>query len=122
MNLDPNLRHHLSTSRENFIAYNRYGKIIDGMSYLPLSGEPLNGDYECFMLNMEPGTRTTPHEHLGHEEFLILEGELIDVDGVKYKSGDFIHLLPGSTHTSHTINGCLMMVILRGRNRPLADT
>jgi anti-sigma factor ChrR (cupin superfamily) len=117
--LDPNLRQCQSTNQADFIPYKRYGKLEEGMSWLPLSGEPLNGVYECFMLRMEPNTRTTSHEHLGHEEFLVLEGDLIDFDGVKYTVGDFVHLLPGSKHSSHTVNGCLLMIILRGSNRPL---
>jgi anti-sigma factor ChrR (cupin superfamily) len=119
--LDPNLRLHHSTNQANFVPYNRYGTPVDGMNWLPLSGELLNGAYECFMLQMEPGTHSRPHEHMGHEEFLVLEGHLIDLDGVEYKKGDFVHLLPGSKHSSHTIEGCLLMVILRGSNRPLSD-
>lgn len=121
MKLDPNLRSVHSTNETNFVPYNRYGIPVEGMSWLPLSGELLNGAYESFMLRMEPGTSSKPHEHMGHEEFLVLEGHLIDLDGVEYKTGDFVHLLPGSKHSSHTPDGCLLMVILRGSNRPLAD-
>ena len=121
MKLDPNLRLTFNTSQTNFVPYNRYGTPVEGMSWLPLSGELLNGEYECFMLRMEPGTSSKPHEHMGHEEFLVLEGHLIDLDGTEYKTGDFVHLLPGSIHSSHTTDGCLMMVTLRGRNRPLSD-
>jgi anti-sigma factor ChrR (cupin superfamily) len=121
MKLDPSLRILHSTNQANFVPYNRYGAPVEGMSWLPLSGELLNGEYECFMLRMEPGTNSKPHEHMGHEEFLVLEGSLIDLDGVEYKTGDFVHLLPGSKHSSHTTNGCLVMVILRGSNRPLSD-
>jgi anti-sigma factor ChrR (cupin superfamily) len=121
MKLDPSLRILHSTNQANFVPYNRYGTPVDGMSWLPLSGTLLNGVYECFMLRMAPGTSSKPHEHMGNEEFLVLEGHLIDLDGVEYKTGDFAHLLPGSTHSSHTIDGCLLMVILRGNNRPLSD-
>jgi anti-sigma factor ChrR (cupin superfamily) len=74
------------------------------------------------MLRMEPSSSSKLHEHLGHEEFLLLEGHLIDLDGVEYKTGDYVHLLPGSIHSSHTIDGCLLMVILRGNNRPLSES
>ena len=121
MKLDSNLRKIINTSQPNFTPYNRYGTPVKGMSWLPLSGELSNGEYECFMLRMEPGSHSKPHEHQGHEEFLLLEGHLIDLDGVEYKTGDYIQLLPGSTHSSHTVDGCLLMVILRGQNRPLSD-
>jgi anti-sigma factor ChrR (cupin superfamily) len=89
MKLDSNLRKITNTSQPNFTPYNRYDIPVDGMSWLPLSGELLNGEYECFMLRMEPpGSSSKPHEHLGHEEFLLLEGHLIDLDGVEYKTGD----------------------------------
>lgn len=120
--LDPDLRLLFNTNQSNFVPYNRYGAPVAGMSWLPLSGELLNGEYECFMLKMEPGAISKPHEHLGHEEFLVLEGQMIDLDGIEYKSGDFVHLLPGSTHSSYTTVGCLLMVILRGSNRPLLDS
>lgn len=121
MKLDPDLRFIYNTNKTNFVPYNRYGTPVEGMSWLPLSGELLNGEYECFMLRMEPGTSSKPHEHMGHEEFLVLEGHLIDLDDVEYKAGDFVQLLPGSIHSSHTIDGCLLMVMLRGSNRPLLD-
>jgi anti-sigma factor ChrR (cupin superfamily) len=70
---------------------------------------------------MEPGARSKPHEHMGHEEFLVLEGHLIDVDGAEYQAGDFVRFLPGSKHSSHTVDGCLLMVALRGDNRPLSN-
>ncbi len=120
MKLDTNLRTQHSTNQADFIPYNRYGTAIAGMSWLPLSGELLNGVYECFMLRMEPNTSTKAHEHMGHEEFLVLEGHLIDLDGAEYKTGDFVHFLPGSKHSSHSVDGCLLMVVLRGSNRPLS--
>ena len=73
------------------------------------------------MLRMDPGAVSKPHEHMGHEEFLILEGSLIDNDGTEYQSGDFVSLLPGSKHSSHTPGGCLLLVILRGNNRALDE-
>lgn len=120
MKPDTNLRTQHSTNQADFIPYNRYGTAIAGMSWLPLSGELLNDVYECFMLRMEPGTSTKAHEHMGHEEFLVLEGHLIDLDGAEYKTGDFVHFLPGSKHSSHSVDGCLLMVVLRGSNRPLS--
>ena len=86
-----------------------------------MSGSLRNGEFECFLLKMEAGAVSTPHEHTGYEEFMVLDGELIDCDGSCYQSGDFVRLLPGSKHSSHTPNGCTLLVILRGNNRPLTD-
>ena len=118
--LDASLRQIVSTANDQFKPYDRYGDPIAGMSWIPLSGELLNGEFECFVLRMDAGAQSRPHEHTGFEEFLVLEGELIDCDGCSYRSGDFVRLLPGSKHSSHTPDGCSLLVMLRGNNRPLA--
>jgi anti-sigma factor ChrR (cupin superfamily) len=119
--LDTSLRQIINTGRDEFRPYDRYGDPIPGMSWVVLSGELLNGEFECFLLRMEAGAQSRPHEHMGLEEFLVMEGELIDCDGTVYRSGDFVRLLPGSKHSSHTPNGCVLLVILRGNNRPLSE-
>jgi anti-sigma factor ChrR (cupin superfamily) len=119
--LDPLLRNIIKTDKGSFKPYDRYGTIVPGMFWLPLSGELLNGEYECFMLRMEPTAVSKPHEHMGHEEFLILEGSLIDNDDTEYLPGDFVSLLPGSKHSSRSPEGCLLLVILRGNNRALEE-
>jgi anti-sigma factor ChrR (cupin superfamily) len=117
--LDPLLRDIVNTGSGEFRPYDRYGTLIPGMHWLPLSGKLLNGEYECFMLRMDPGATSRPHEHTGHEEFLVLEGSLRDCDGTEYQPGEFVKFLPGSVHSSQTPAGCLLLVILRGNNRAL---
>jgi anti-sigma factor ChrR (cupin superfamily) len=119
--LDQTLRQIISTHANAFKPYDRYGDPIAGMSWIPLSGELLNGEFECFLLRMDAAAVSKPHEHLGFEEFLVMEGELIDCDGQAYRSGDFVRLLPGSKHSSHTPDGCTLLVMLRGNNRALED-
>ena len=63
-----------------------------------------------YIYRMEPGARSAPHRHRGAEEFLIIEGELIDNDGTVYRPGDVVWLAPGTEHTSHSPNGCLIAV------------
>ncbi|MEM9736594.1 MAG: cupin domain-containing protein, partial [Pseudomonadota bacterium] len=67
-------------------------------------------DVGFYIYRMEPGSRSTPHRHGGAEEFLILEGELIDNDGTIYRTGDVVWLAGGTEHTSHTETGCLIAV------------
>jgi anti-sigma factor ChrR (cupin superfamily) len=119
--LDTNLRQIIDTGSDEFKPYDRYGDSIAGMSWIPLSGELQNGEFECFLLRMDAGAQSKPHEHLGFEEFLVIDGELVDCDGTAYQSGDFVRLLPGSKHSSHTPDGCTLLVILRGNNRALTD-
>ena len=117
--LNPHLREVIATDGKDFLPYDRYGEPLPGMSWLPLSGEPLNGEFECFLLRMEAGARSKPHEHTGCEEFLVMDGELIDYDGSIFRSGDFVRFQPGSKHSSHTPDGCTILVMLRGNNRAL---
>ena len=117
--LDAALRHIASTADDQYRPYNRCGTPVPGMSWIPLSGELNNGTFECFMLRMDAGARSKPHEHTGGEEFMVLDGELIDCDGQRFHSGDYVRFEPGSRHSSHTPNGCTLLVILRGNNRAL---
>ena len=36
-----------------------------------------------------------------------------------FKKGDFVTFEPGSTHNSFTKNGCLLIVFMRGINKPI---
>lgn len=119
--LDISLRQIVKTAKDEFKPYDRYGDPVAGMFWIPLSGKLGNGSFECFLLRMDPGSHSRPHEHTGHEEFLMLDGELIDCDGQTFTSGDYVHFQPGSKHSSTTPLGCTLLVILRGNNRALSD-
>ena len=54
---------------------------------------------------MEPGSKSTLHEHKNFEEFYILDGELIDPDNKIFTKGDLVTYEPGSTHSSYTKKG-----------------
>lgn len=63
---------------------------------------------------MPAGMTTRAHRHNGHEQFLILEGELIENDGTIYAKGDLVWLRDGTEHCSTTPNGCLLAVHIAG--------
>ena len=48
--LNPKLREIIATDTRRFLPYDRYGEPLPGMSWLPLSGEAQNGEFECFLL------------------------------------------------------------------------
>ena len=102
-----------------FEPFDNYGLPVPGMSWHKISYNKENGGHGTYILKMEPEAKSLPHEHLGFEEFLMLEGELIDPDGKVFKKGDFVSFEPGSRHSSYTKNGCLVLVFMRGINRPL---
>ena len=102
-----------------FIPFDNYGVTVPGMSWHKISYNKENGGHGTYVLKMEPGAKSLPHEHTGFEEFLMLDGELIDPDGRIFKKNDFVSFEPGSKHSSHTIKGCLVLVFMRGINQPL---
>ena len=103
----------------DFKPFDNYGVTVPGMSWHKISYDKQNGGYGTYILKMEPNAKSLHHVHTGYEEFLMLEGELTDLDGKIYKKGDFVTFEPGSTHSSHTKEGCLILVFMRGINKPL---
>ncbi len=116
--LDSTLRHVIKCGEIELRPYDRYGEPRGDMDWFPLSGKTGEG-YECFLLRFQPGARSTPHEHSGHEQFLMLDGELEDCDGTVFRAGDFVTFKPGSRHYSVSKKGCTMLVVLRGQNYAL---
>lgn len=89
----------------------------DGLAYgdsiLQLdTDQPLGIGFHVY--RMPPGMVTRSHRHNGHEQFLILEGELHESDGTVLKAGDLVFYRDGSEHNSFTPNGCLLAVHIAG--------
>ena len=103
----------------DFKPFDNYGVTVPGMSWHKISYDKQNGGYGTYILKMEPNAKSLHHIHTGYEEFLMLEGELTDLDGKIFKKGDFVTFEPGSTHSSYTKEGCLILVFMRGINKPL---
>ncbi len=92
-----------------FLAYDLEGPVQPEMSWLPLSfdrGTRLG----TYLMRMQPGAVTIAHEHEGMEEFLVLEGDLVDSDGTTFGPGDFVCYELGTHHDSWTETGCLLAV------------
>jgi anti-sigma factor ChrR (cupin superfamily) len=102
-----------------FVPFDNYGSPVPGMNWHKISYNKNNGGQGTYLLKMDPNAKSLPHMHTGFEEFLILEGELIDHDNKIFKKGDFVTFEPGSIHSSHTKEGCLVLVFMRGINQRL---
>jgi anti-sigma factor ChrR (cupin superfamily) len=89
--------------------YDPEGKTERGTSLIKLNTDTPR-DVGFYIYRMEPGAQSTPHRHGGVEEFLIVEGELIDNDGTVYRAGDVVWLAGGTEHTSRTETGCIIAV------------
>lgn len=74
-----------------------------------------------FLVEFEPGGVSIAHEHLGFEEFVILEGSLTDHDGYTYNKGDCVSLEAGSRHFTRSEAGAKVAVFIRGGFRTLGE-
>lgn len=110
----------VSIDEAAFRPFDRYGKPIPKIEWLPISYDEETGQ-GTFLIRFEAGGRSLPHEHTGFEEFLVLEGELKDDDGTVFRKGDFVTFAPGSCHHSVSEKGCLLAVFMRGPNRLLDE-
>ena len=102
-----------------FNPFDNYGQPVKGMSWHKLSYDKLNGGFGTYILKMDPGSKSISHIHQGFEEFFVLNGELQDDDGNVFKKNDFVTFEPGSSHNSFSKNGCLLIVFMRGINKPI---
>ena len=101
-----------------FEPFDKYGKPIAGWTWHKISFDEKT-NFGSYISKLEPGTKTIPHIHSGHEEFFILDGELIDSDGTIFKKGDFVSYEPNSSHSSFTKKGCLILTFMRGQNNQI---
>ena len=100
------------------VPFDNYGSVIPGMNWHKITYNKETG-LGTYILKMDPGAKSLPHEHTNYEEFLMLDGELIDLDNKVFKKGDFVTFEPGSSHSSYTKNGCLILVFQRSKNKPI---
>jgi anti-sigma factor ChrR (cupin superfamily) len=86
---------------------------LDGPLQPEISWAPLSYDADrqrgSYIMRLEPGAVTIPHQHEAREEYFILEGEAIEEDGTVLKPGDWIIYEPGSRHSTRTVTGCLVV-------------
>jgi len=99
-----------------FVPFDNYGVPIPGMSWHKITYNQKTGQ-GTYILKMEPGAKSKLHEHANFEEFIMLDGELTDLDNNVFKKGEIITYEPGSIHSSYTKNGCLILVFMRTLNK-----
>ena len=107
--MDSTGRRVVNAGRTPFLEYDLEGETQPEMSWLPVSYDRETGQ-GCYLMRMQPGATTIEHEHPFMEEFLVLEGDLVDSDGAVFGPGDFESYVPGPRHNSSTEGGCLLAV------------
>ena len=82
-----------------------------GDAVLQLDGtQPLGIGFHVY--RMPPGMTTRGHRHNGVEQFLVLEGELIDSDGTVFRQGDLVCYDGATEHSSYSPTGCTLAVFI----------
>jgi len=99
----------LRRDARKFERYDLEGPPQPEMEWLPISFDRASGQ-GCYLMRMAPGAVTIPHDHPGMEEFMVLEGDLVDSDGTRFGPGDFISYGPNTHHNSWTRTGCVIVV------------
>lgn len=100
--------------------FNRYGDDVPQLFWNPVTFDRETGK-GCFVIRFKPGGVSAPHEHFGFEEFYVVEGPMIDHDGVAYEAGSFVSLGPNTRHYSHGPEGVLLVAWLSDNNRALEE-
>ena len=103
-----------------FTPYFSGGREVEKLSWIPLNYDE-ETESGSFLIRFAPGGVSRHHTHSGGEEFLMLEGELIDDDGTVFVPGDYVHFAPGTSHSSKCPGGCLAIVYIGGRNVATED-
>ena len=95
-----------NTCATNTLAGHWLPGLVEGLSVLPLDSV---GSTHTSLVRWAPGTRFTPHRHMGGEEILVLEGVFQDENG-DYPAGTWIRSPHGSVHAPFSDKGCLIYV------------
>lgn len=101
-----------------FETYGLQGMPQEDLTWCNISYDEGTG-HGFFLIRFAPNGRSIPHQHLGFEEFVVLEGEITDSNGRTYRTGDCVSLPPGSRHFSTSATGCVTAVVVRGGFRTL---
>lgn len=103
-----------------FETYSLQGTPQNDVTWCNLSYDHATGE-GFFLIRFAPNGRSIAHEHVGFEEFVVLEGEITDSDGTTFRTGDCVSQPPGSKHYSTSAKGCVTAVFIRGGFRTLGE-
>jgi quercetin dioxygenase-like cupin family protein len=98
----------INTRDAEYGVYDFGGPVLKDIGQLDLTYNRETG-LGAYMVRMQPGSETTHHVHKIREEYLIIDGDLIEPDGLELGPGDYVIYEPGSRHSSRTVKGCLLI-------------
>ena len=100
----------IDTDNVEYYPYDFGGPALEGVYQYDLSYNRDSG-HGMYLIRMEPGTETTRHVHSMREEYLILEGDVVESDGTVLGPGNYVIYEPGTEHSSRTVYGCRLIGI-----------
>ena len=78
------------------------------------------GEAYTALMRLLPGARLPRHRHTAVEQTYVLEGSLVDEEGV-CTAGNFVWRFLGSVHSAHSPEGCLVLAIFQKPNEFLEE-
>lgn len=72
--------------------------MLPGCRYRDFEAGPAVGDAHGGLVRLQPGQRFPHHTHVGEERVLIIQGELEDDQGTRYRAGDLVVSADGTSH------------------------
>lgn len=72
--------------------------MLPGVRFRDFDGGPGLGEAHVGLVRLAPGEAFPHHSHVGEERSLVLQGELVDEQGQRYRAGDLIVSADGTSH------------------------
>ena len=72
--------------------------MLPGVRYRDFDGGPALGDAHGGLVRLQPGESFPHHTHVGEERVLVIQGELADDQGQRFRAGDLIVSADGTAH------------------------
>ena len=77
--------------------------LVPGVRFRDFEGGPGIGEAHGGLVRVVPGGSFPTHEHVGDEAMLVLQGEVEDDEGNRYRAGDMIVSAEGTQHTLKSV-------------------
>lgn len=78
--------------------------MLPGIRYRDFEGGPAVGEAHGGLVRLAPGVSFPRHTHVGEERVLVLQGELEDEHGHRYRAGDLIVSADQSSHELQVVS------------------
>ena len=93
----------INTQNAKYEDYDFEGPILKDIGQLDLTYDRETG-LGAYMIRMQAGSETTRHVHTIREEYLIIDGDLVESDGLVLGSGDYVIYETGTKHNTIRLN------------------